>query len=323
MPTDVTMWMGPLFNGQVPACFAPGSTFVPAFTCRNPYLAPVPTCQQMIASFDRNGRFLPSMLKSRGVDPNQLGKLYVGTFSAGNGALKDRILLSDADRQMITGIYAADSTYSDWIDGNPKKGPIPKPGYMAFLRDVLRDKKFFVATAGVSRPTDREGRPLPSSAESMLALGDALERETGRKFEPFDASWSNPRPISAKRMVTPAGGLIVFMDYGANIPHVKHPTVIAPQVWQHVVLPWLGSSDCIKAVAMQGLGDASKCTLYEVESFPDELVADPSTPGFIDEPGEPSGAWRWVLAGAAGAVAAYCLFRKPRNTRALRNRSRR
>lgn len=307
---DVTFWMGPVSNAQVAPCFIPGGVFPAAFTCRNPFLEPIPTCQQMIQSYDWNGRFLPSMLRSRQIDPASVSRLFIGSFSAGHGALKDRILLNAADRAAVTGVYLADSTYTDWIRNDPKQGAAPKSGYIAFMRECLTSPKLFVATAGASTPMDSTGKPLPSSAQSMWALATEIERTTGRKFEPLDASWSSPRPETAAVLKGDNGGMIALLDYGSRVTHPQHPTLIAPQAWNKLVLPWAGSSRCGESIAMHGLGDGpASCPLPpKPEPFPEGFLPDPSTPGFLETEPKEQDSFLNIVAFLAATGLAYAVM---------------
>lgn len=283
---DVTLWTGPVSNGQVPGCVAPGSELVTAFTCRNPFKAPIPTCNTMIEEYRDGDRFLPRMLRARGLDPSDVANVYIGSFSAGHNAVKERILLSPADRALTKGVLLADSTYTAWRQDNPKFGPYPKPGYVAYMLDCLTQPKIFVATAGASTPLDSQGNKMPSSSQAMWALADEVERITGKKFTEIDLpSTVTTRPLVAKALRGTNGGLIVLADYGGKVDHPEHATIVAPQIWRSVLNPWLGFDECGKPLnkPTDVMADASSCATQVPQDFPPGLVPSPSEAGFIEE----------------------------------------
>jgi len=312
---DVTLWTGPVGNAQVPGCVAPGSKLVTAFTCRNPFRNPIPTCNQIIEGYREGDRFLPRMLRSRQVDPANVGRVFIGSFSAGHNAVKERILKSADDRAMIGGVLLADSTYTDWIEGNPKKGAAPRPGYVAYMLDCLKQPKIFVATSGASTPPD-----LPSSSQSMWALANEVERLTGKKFQDFEFPASvSPRPLKAKMLRGDNGGLIVLADYGATVQHPDHALILAPQVWRSILNPWMGYDECGQPLRKQTdvLGaDTSACAVTpKPEPFPAGLVPNPGEEGFVEpsehplapSPDESGIPWANVAAVAGGIALGVAL----------------
>ena len=320
---DVTLWTGPVSNAQVPGCVAPGSELLTAFTCRNPFLAPVPTCNAMIEEFRDGDRFLPRMLRARGLDPAEVGNVYIGSFSAGHNAVKERILMNAADRALTKGVLLADSTYTMWRENNPKRGAYPKPGYVAYMLDCLTQPKIFVATSGASTPIDSQGKKMPSSSQAMWALANEVERVSGKKFEDFEFPASIAlRPIKAKALRGSNGGLIVLADYGATLEHPDHALRLAPQIWRGILNPWLGFDECGKPLAKPSdvlSGEAQSCAAPIPQDFPPGLLPSPGEAGFVDDraPGgsavvaEPPASFPWLntLALAGGIAIGLAMVR--------------
>jgi len=286
---EVTLWTGPVSNEQVPACFVPGSVFVPAFTCRNPYLAPVPTCNAMIETYRDGERYLPRMLLSRKIQPSDVTRVFLGSFSAGHNAVKDRILMNAPDRALVGAVMLADSTYTEWRGGDARNGPIPRPGYVAYMLDCLTSPKAFMATAGASTPLRADGSKLPSSAQSMWALADEVERVTGKQFESVSLPAAvSPTPVLAKRILGANGGIIVLADFGALVEHPDHALKLAPQMWRHLLLPWLGLDPC---AGTKPNADPGSCPVYVPQPFPPGIVPSAGEPGFMGAaPAAPAGA---------------------------------
>jgi len=316
---DVTLWTGPVGNAQVPACFVPGSLFPPAFSCQNPEPPPerqrpgghIFNCQTRAEQVRQGDRYLPGMLRAVGVNPADVQNVYLASFSAGHNVVKDRVFLSPADRAMVKTFYSCDSTYTGWVGDNPKLGPAPKRGHVDFMLDCLHEKKLFLASAGMSTPMGADGKPLPSSAQTMWGLAAEVERITGKKFVDYDLGVSI-KPAKAMRLDGASGGSIILADFPL-VQHQDQPRLIAPMLWRGVLLKWLNVDPC-GAPAMMGLGAGESCPVYRPEGAEPWMVSDAADAGFMDDetssaPAHPTGwgAEQYALFGV-GALAGWAAW---------------
>jgi hypothetical protein len=235
---------GPAGDAQWGAATVPGATII------NFALAGSNNNQQLAetwASFEGGEkRYVPGMLRSKGIDPAGVDDLFIGSFSAGHGAVK-KMLMGDADRAAVTAVMLADSTYSDWADAAHTVAVAPE-GYVRFAMDCLREPKLFVATAG---PTATA--PYPTGWQTMDATRAEIEARAGRAFETASAlpSSVSPQPDHWAGQL----GSTLFAEYG-SIAHAEHATLLAPQLWQQILVPWLqgGRRSLSGGVALAGMG---------------------------------------------------------------------
>ncbi len=315
---DVTLWTGPVGNAQVASCFVPGSLFPPTFSCQNPeppaHLQPagghIYNCQTRAEQVRQGDRFLPGMLRAVGVNPADVQNVYLASFSAGHNVVKDRVFLSAADRAMVKTFYSCDSTYTGWIGDDPRLGPAPKRGYVEFMLDCLRENKLFLASAGKSTPMGADGKPLPSSGQTMWGLAGEVERITGKTFVDYDLG-VGIAPHVAKRLDGENGGAIILADF-PTVAHQDQPRLVAPVLWRSVLLKWLNVDPC-GSPAMMGLGAGESCPVYRSQGAEPWMLDDVANPEFVvDEPeqGSERRGWRpedYALFGV-GALAGWAAW---------------
>lgn len=220
-PNTIVAWFGPVNLAQVgPDAVIPGLKAI-NLTCTGDG---TPSCGAIADGFeDGSGRRLPNLLMSKGIDPG--ADMIVGAFSAG-GSIAKRLCLNPDDREQIKAMMLADATYTTG-------GVAPADeGFVQFALDCIhRTDKMFVATAS-SAPN----KNYPTGIQTLALLRAEIEKRVGRAFDPAKglvALGGLPAPAAAWRL-----GNVWFLEY-PNVPHAQHATVLAGQVWQSVLVPWL------------------------------------------------------------------------------------
>jgi len=184
----------------------------------------------------------------------------------------------------------------------------------------------FLASSGNSTPMGQDGKPLPSSSQTMWGLAKEIEKATGARFRDVDLG-IGLKPYTARRLDGEQGGSIILVELPL-VQHQDQPRLVAPVLWRSVLLPWLGVDPCGPA-SMMGLGDgAAACPVYAPSGMEPWMAASVADPGFmgdeVDE-GEPV-ARRWGLEQCAvfgvGAMAGWAAWNglSPLFTRARRAR---
>jgi hypothetical protein len=219
---SATVWLGPVNLAQVGASVIPGAPAT-AVTCTGDGN---PSCSAIAESWTgAGGRKLPSLLAQKGLPPDSV--IAAAAFSAGGSILK-RLCLAAADRAQLAVVHSADADYesSRGADGQP----IPTEGYVLYALDALTDPdKLFVATAS-SNPNKTYG----SGIDVLASTRREVERRSGRRFQLGGVlPGVTPQPAKLWRL-----GNVWMAEY-PTIPHGQHATLLAPQVWQGVILPWL------------------------------------------------------------------------------------
>lgn len=251
----VVLWFGPVATSQVSAARIPDADKFIVVGGGCPPGQGAPACQgssyfsTLADTWFDGKRYLPKLLQSKGIDPASEPEVYIGSFSAGHGAIK-KLCLSPDDRRLIQAVVLADSTYCSW----PNKVPQFSEGYVRACVDAVQGPRLFVATA--SSNTDPAGN-TPAGDVCMGAIRDEVERRTGAKFRP-SPNWPLgivPQPVSVVQ-----AGNCVLADYGSLVSHENHARHLASQVWQQLVTPWTRQPQSCFTVAaapqaVQGFGD--------------------------------------------------------------------
>lgn len=301
----VVLWLGPVASYQVAKATLPDADrFIVIGGGCGPG-AGDPSCQgssyfsKLADGWFDGTNYLPKLLKSKGVDPTADPEVFIGSFSAGHGAVK-KFCMSPDDRRLIQGIALADSTYCSW----PNKVPQFSEGYVRYCVDAVRGPRLFVATASAS--VDPAGN-TPAGDQCMMAIKAEVEKRTGVQFR-ASPNWPagiNPQPVAVWQ-----AGNCIFADYGSKLQHPQHATILAPQVWSQLVTPWtVAPQTCfpVAAAPLDGLGDtwappagtAELCTMWG--RWPSGAVV----PALAEEPG----AATKMLAFGAGGLAAFGVLR--------------
>jgi hypothetical protein len=251
----VVIWFGPASTSQLAGAALPDVDRLIVIGGACPPGKGAPECQgstyfsNLAEQWNDGQRYLPKLLRSKGIDAAAAGlELWVGSFSAGHGAVK-KLCMADADRALITGVTLADSTFCAWSG----KDAAPSEGYVRMALDAVHGPKLFLATASSSE--DPAGN-TPSGMMCMAAIRAEVERRAGIRFRasPFWPAAISPAPEAVWQ-----AGNCILAEYGARVTHPQHASVLARQVWQHVVTPWAGSEQTCFAVAtsapaIQGFG---------------------------------------------------------------------
>jgi hypothetical protein len=311
----VVLWLGPVSSAQVRAATIPDADQFIVIGGGCPPGGGDPSCQgstyfsNLAEKYFDGQRYLPKLLKSKGLDPNNV-ELYIGSFSAGHGAVK-KFCMDPADRAIIQSVALADSTYCSW----PNKVPQFAEGYVRFCVDAVTKPQLFVATSSSNQ--DPAGN-TPAGDMCMMAIKAEVEKRTGLQFSE-STHWPasiTPQPVKVYQL-----GNCILADYGPRLTHPQHATLLAPQVWSDLVTPWTRQPvECFNVASLQpvathglgrwsGFGDAATvCSMWgHVPSgvTPPPLIA--KTPLVQVDDGSLSPAVKF-LAFAAGGFAAYKLM---------------
>lgn len=225
MASDLVLWAGPVADFQVPGATVPGAT-KHFFSCVGDVQPGKANCPALADGWlDGSGRRLPKLLASIGLSESDVGRIFLGAFSAGGSAWK-RLLENDADRARITAVMLSDAMYT-------APTPAPIEGFVRFGLDALRDPdKLLMATVS-SSPNKTYG----SGSDVMRATLAEIEKRGGVKFREGGVL---PLSTQPNAIYTAASGNVIFADYGmTGGGHGFHPQ-IAPDLWQRLLVPWLG-----------------------------------------------------------------------------------
>ncbi len=312
MAQKVVIWFGPVSYNQVKrATLLDSDVFIVMGGGCTPNIpdAEKPKCQgssyfsNMIEKYFDGQRYLPKLLRSKGVDPSS-AELYIGSFSAGHGAVK-KLCMHPDDRALIQVVSLSDSTYCSW----PNKVPQASEGYVRMAVDAVSHPKLFVASASGS--VDPAGKTPPGNA-CMLAIKNEVEKRAGMRFSE-SGYWPGTDPVPNKVYQL---GNCILADFGSQITHPQHATLMAPQVWPQLVATWLNKpQECMAAAiipqAAQGFGQdvAEGCSMWG--RLPPGVSAElcvAKEPRIIIDEGPAWTATKLIWLGA-GAVGAYALLR--------------
>jgi hypothetical protein len=317
MATKAVIWIGPVSSAQVRAASIPDADQFIVIGGGCPAGQGDPSCQgstyfsNLAEKYFDGTRYLPKLLKAKGLDPNNT-ELYIGSFSAGHGAVKKWCMHPD-DRALIKSVALADSTYCSW----PNKVPQFAEGYVRMCVDAVTKPQLFIATSSSSQ--DPAGN-TPAGDMCMMAIKKEVEKRTGLKFSE-STHWPagiSPQPVTAYQL-----GNCILADYGPRLQHPQHATLLAPQVWPNLVTPWSRTPvECFSVAVLdqpvatqglgayrrRGLGDAAvACSMWggvpSGVTIPPLTLKDPNIQ--IDEGGMSVGAK--LFAFAVGGAAAYAL----------------
>lgn len=268
--SKVVLWFGPVATSQVAKATLPDVDHFIVVGGGCPPGQGDPSCQgsnyfSMLAETWFDGkRYLPKLLRLKGIDPASEPEVYIGSFSAGHGAVK-KLCMSPDDRRLIQAVVLADSTYCAW----PNHVAQYAEGYVRACVDAVKGPRLFVATA--SSNTDPAGN-TPAGDVCMVAIRDEVEKRTGAKFRP-SPNW--PSGIAPQPVAVWQAGNCILADYGSRVSHENHARHLAAQVWQQLVVPWtIAPQTCFTVAAAaqgtQGVGDdwtppagtPSLCTMW-------------------------------------------------------------
>lgn len=223
---DAVIWTGPVAFWQVPGATIPGAheVNIGCFGDKPPHCPSIGE-----TSLDGSGRRLPSLLAKHGLSEDQVGHVVFGGFSAG-GSLIKRVLQSPADRARVSAVHLADATYTSSWDA-PGRPPVIE-GFAAYGVDAATGPHLLVATAS----------PIPnknwaSGVQNLQRLREEIETRTGQKFQKLDHFFGiDPAPEAAYQL-----GNVILAEYPMT-PLGHGHTKIAGQVWDKIVLPFLGQA---------------------------------------------------------------------------------
>ncbi len=311
MAQKVVIWFGPVSYAMVKrATLVDADVFV-LIGSGCPAGEGAPACQgssyfsNLIEKYNDGHRYLPKLLRSKGVNPDD-AEVYIGSFSAGHGAVK-KLCMSADDRALIQVVSLADSTYCSW----PNKIPQASEGYARMAVDAVTHPKLFVASA--SAWADAAGNTPPGNA-CMLAIKDEVEKRVGMLFKE-GGYWPLTDPTPAKVYQL---GNCILADFGSRLSHPAHASLMAPQVWPSLVAMWLAKpQECLAAAviapSVQGLGaeetGAEGCSMWG--RLPAGVAAElcvAKEPRLVIDEGT-VGAMAKLIWFGAGALGAYALLR--------------
>jgi hypothetical protein len=221
------IWTGPVNFSQVP-----GATVADAHDINIGCFGDrSPNCPAIAASYlDAEGRRIPRLLQAQGLSEDEVGDILFGAFSAG-GSLVKRVLLSAQDRARTSVVHLADASYTSEWENSATRTPPPIEGYVLYGLDAIAGPHLFVATAS----------PIPnktwaSGVENLQRLRAEIEARSGRQFTELEHFYGiEPRPDHAYQL-----GNVILAEYPLQ-PIGHGHNVLAGQVWEKIVRPWLGT----------------------------------------------------------------------------------
>lgn len=257
-PPAALVWLGPVSREQARGSALAGvpTAFVPCTGDGSP------TCRQLLASWRRGGRILPTLRAELRLPP--AGRIFVAAFSAGGSGVKE-LLEHPADRRELAGVYLADASYTTDVDERGRPRPIG--AFATFAREAIASgDQLLVATASANPnpSTQRPGVVYPSAAATLAATAGAV----AARWDP-SAPPGIPAPVRTWRR-----GRVVFLDYGSRFQHGQHPTQLAPAVWSQLVAPAFEPAPRAARVATGGAprGDGVAPVFPERRPAPAERV---------------------------------------------------
>jgi len=238
---DVVLFAGPINAAQAPGATVPGA-IRHFFVCTGDGSTP-PICSSILQA-DTSGRYLPNLLKRIGLDESRVGRVFLGSFSAG-GQVWKRLLMNPQDRARITGAVLGDSAY----ESVPGSSAIPVAGFVEYALEVMRDptKFFFASVSSNANPsTSQPGVIWASGSQTLAATRAAVEQRSGRSFKT-----GGTLPVSVQPdALYSIGSNLLFADFGqaSMIGPDGKPTgahgfhaFMQPEFWQRILVPWLQS----------------------------------------------------------------------------------
>jgi len=221
------LWFGPVNGFQVKGATV-GAAKPYFLTCTGDGSDGQPTCADRAEAWKASsGRRLPGLFERVKIPEGEVGRLYLGAFSAGGQCLK-RVALHAADRALITAMLLSDATYTiEWQD--QKKG-LTKPieGFLHYAMDCIADGRLFLATA-----SGAPNKSYASGAQSLDGLRRGVEATLGEDMDDATADpiWSGLRaPVRAWRKRN-----VILADFGDAYKHGEHATVLAPILWPRAI----------------------------------------------------------------------------------------
>lgn len=219
---DLTIWLGPIAGFQ----FTPqGWPSIPGSSVVNFEVHNAAQASPLVSKWtSQDGRVLPGLLAQIGA--TDVNRLSVGSFSAGHNIAKALTRHPD-DRAMITALMLADSEQSG-------VGVVP-PGYLAYASEsALGAPRLFCASASTFSDS---AHSYWSSQETM----DAMTAQIGPSLGGLTVPALAPPPVSGWNM-----GNALVLNYEGTLAHEKHATLLAPQLWSGLLVPWLaGGMDLV------------------------------------------------------------------------------
>lgn len=221
--TTAALWSGPVNLTQVAGATIPGAPALNV-TCTGDGS---PSCLQIAESWvDSAGRRLPTLLRSKGLPEDT--PVAAAAFSAGGSILK-RLCLSAADRAQMPVVHSADASYEAVAGQRPFV-----EGYVLYALEALHDpSKLFVATASAGA-----NKNFGSGIEIITSTRKEIERRSGQQFQLGGVLQGvTPQPTALWRL----GERVWIAEY-PDISHGQQATLLAPQIWKGLILPWLGGA---------------------------------------------------------------------------------
>ena len=221
--SELVVWTGPVASFQVKGATVSGAKelFLSCFGDRAPRCSNIG--DQIAGS--------PSALAAKaGLSDQEMTGLFFGAFSAGGSIIK-RLLSNPDYRRRTVAVHLADATYTGaWVD-KASRTPPPIEGFVQYAVDVIEGSgdQLFIATA-----SPNPNYQWASGIENLRAMRHEIEKRTGRSFELVRGLGLDKEPEYTYKL-----GNVLFGEYSGpnNIGHGH--TILAPQIWQEIINPWL------------------------------------------------------------------------------------
>lgn len=188
------------------------------------------------ASFAAGQVAWPALASKAGIEPDELGSLGIGGFSAFHG-FANPMLSSDADRQRVCYAHLADACFSGAGATDPKRG------YYLFGLEAALGHKLLVVTSNGPWDEDihycHDGTcySLTSGSKCVMAVWDAVRQSTEVSVRTPALPQGLFPPDRAMQM-----GNFIWLHYEPRDqadPHGMHVHKLAAPLMQFFGAPWM------------------------------------------------------------------------------------
>jgi hypothetical protein len=168
---------------------------------------------------DADGRRLPALRKRLSLAPD--ARPFLAAYSAGGMCVR-RLLVDPRDRAEIAGVYLADATYSERVNGAPRiVGDPLQEALVSFALEAIGDVRPLYVTTSSHVP----GGGGPSASETAAALRAVID---ARASCPLVDAMNDDETHDLDPLAARGYRHVVFVDFGARRSHAAHVLTIAP-----------------------------------------------------------------------------------------------
>jgi hypothetical protein len=213
------IWFGPVSTLQARPTVPPGYE-LHVVNCVGDVRADFSRCSDVADRWrDADGRRLPALRKRLSLPDD--ARPFLAAYSAGGMCVR-RLLVDPRDRAEIAGVYLADATYSERVNGAPRiVGDPLQEALVSFALECIADRRPLYVTTSSHVP----GGGGPSASETAAALRGVIDAQQQERLG---------YRLGACELVDLAPGSawgrerVMFVDFGGARSHAAHVLTIAP-----------------------------------------------------------------------------------------------